>query len=344
MDFGLSEDQEMLRHGAREFLSRECPPARVREAFESSDGLCDPLDRQMATMGWNGILVPESCGGLGLAALDAAVILIELGAAAVPGPFLFSAVLATSLLRAAGTARQKKAWLPRLARGEATAALAWLEESDRLDPEGVGARARRRGSRYLLTGTKLFVPYARTADLLVAPFRTGAGGDGVTFFLIPLDAPGISTRPLDVIDRTRRFFEVDFRSTEIPVENVLGDVGGGARLLERLVDLGAVALAADGLGGSEKVLEMAVAYAKTREQFGKPIASFQAMKHMAAEMVAEIEPARSLVWYAAHALDARPREASRAASMAKARLSDVYARSAGRSVQMHGGIGFTWEH
>ncbi|MGH7855997.1 MAG: acyl-CoA dehydrogenase family protein, partial [Candidatus Binatia bacterium] len=152
MDFGLNEDQEMLREGAREFLSRECPPARVREAFESSDGLCEPLQRQMAAMGWNGLLVPESLGGLGLGVLDAAVLLIELGAAAVPGPFVFSAVLATSALVAAGTNRQKKEWLPRLAAGEITATLGWLEESDRIDREGTQARAERKGSRYVLSG------------------------------------------------------------------------------------------------------------------------------------------------------------------------------------------------
>jgi alkylation response protein AidB-like acyl-CoA dehydrogenase len=253
-------------------------------------------------------------------------------------------LLATSLIARGGGAKQKKEWLPRLASGERTASLAWLEESDRLDPAGVRAAARRRGASYQLTGKKLFVPYADSVDLLITACRTAGRNGGVTLFLLDRRAPGVSLRPLETIDRTRRVFEVELRGVEVGTDQVLGGLGAGWSLLERAFDLGAVALAADALGGSERVLEMAVDYSKTREQFGKPIGSFQAIKHMAAEMVADIEPARSLLWYAAYAQDALPREASRAASMAKASLAEVYARSTNRAVQMHGGIGFTWEH
>jgi len=346
MDFGLSEEQELLAASAREFLDAECPPSVVRRAAETPAGGSDDLDRKLASMGWTGLLVPSAHGGLGLGALDAAVLSTELGRHAAPGPFLFSAVLATGAIVSAASAKQKKRWLPKLACGESSATVALLEEDDRLDPAGVQCRARRVGSAYRLRGKKLFVPYADSVDWIVVAARSAGdrGASGVTLFLVDRRTPGITIEALDGFDRTRRMSEVTLRDAEVPADHVLGKVGGGWPAIARLLDLAAVVLAADGLGGSERVLEMAVEYAKTREQFGKPIGSFQAVKHMAAEMVADIEPARSLVWYAAHAQDALPREASRAASMAKASLSDIYSRSTNRAVQMHGGIGFTWEH
>jgi alkylation response protein AidB-like acyl-CoA dehydrogenase len=346
MDFGLSEDQEMLQKTARDFLARECPPAVVRQATQTPAGLSETVERKIAEMGWTGLLVPEAYGGLGLGMLDVAVLLGELGRVAAPGPFLFSAVLATHAIKRTGNRRQKQEWLPKLAGGQATATVALLEESGRLDPPGVRARARRLGANYAVTGTKLFVPYANTADLLITACRSagGEGPSGITLFLIDRRAPGVTVRLLDTIDHTRRLCEVEMRNVRVGREQVLGQVGRAWPFVAELLDVAAVALAADALGGSERVLDMAVSYSKTREQFGRPIASFQAIKHMAAEMVAEVEPARSLLWYAAHAQDALPRAASRAASMAKASVCDIFARCADRAVQMHGGIGFTWEH
>jgi alkylation response protein AidB-like acyl-CoA dehydrogenase len=346
MDFGLSADQELLQKSARDFLARECPPSVVRQAAQASSGSSERLDRRMAEMGWPGLLVPESYGGLALGMLDAAVLIGELGRAAVPGAFLFSAVLATRAIVMAGSRAQKQAWLPKLASGQATATIAWLEASDRLDPPGVRTRARRVTSGYRIHGTKLFVPYAHSADVLITACRTagGDGASGITLFLVDRRSPGLTIRVLDTIDRTRRVCEVELHNIEAGREHVLGTVGGGWPLIAKTLDVAAVALAADALGGAERVLEMAVGYSKTREQFGRPIGSFQAIKHMAAEMVSEIEPARSLLWYAAHAQDERKREATRAAAMAKASLCDIFARSANRAVQMHGGIGFTWEH
>jgi alkylation response protein AidB-like acyl-CoA dehydrogenase len=346
MDFGLSDEQELLQQSAREFLSRECLPTLVREVAATPPGISESLERKIADMGWTGLLIPQSHGGLGLGALDTAILLGELGRAAAPGTFLFSAVLATTAIVRAGDRRQKQDWLPKLASGERTATIAILEESDRLDPAGIRARAKRSRSGYRLSGKKLFVPYAASVDWLIVVCRT-SGADsaaGISLFLIDRNAPGVSVRPLETIDRTRRIYEVELRNVFIEADRRLGRAGSGWPILADVLDLAAVALAADALGGSEQVLDMAVGYAKTREQFGRPIASFQAVKHMAAEMVADIEPARSLLWYAAHAHDALPREASRAASMAKARLCEIYARASNRAVQMHGGIGFTWEH
>jgi alkylation response protein AidB-like acyl-CoA dehydrogenase len=345
MDFGLSNEQELLQRSAAEFLAGECPPSFVREVTRDEEGFPRALYRQMGELGWMGLVVPEAYGGAGLTFLDLALLIEQLGRAVVPGPFLSSAVLATLAILHAGTSVQKKAWLPHLAAGEVTGALAWLEASDRLDPAGVAARARKSKAAYRLSGQKLFVTDAHVADVLVAAFRTaGRGPEGVTLFLVPRDTPGVSVRPLQSIDPTRRPMEVRFDDVELPAAAVLGAEHKGWRTLARVFDAAAVALAADSLGGAARALEMAVDYAKVREQFGRPIGGFQAVKHLAAEMVSEIEPARSLVWYAAYAYDAVPRDASRAAAMAKACLSDVYSRTTNRAVQIHGGIGFTWEH
>ena len=344
MDFGLSEDQELLQRSAREFLERECTPGFVRTVTRDEEGFPRSLYRQMAELGWMGLVIPEPYGGSGLGLLELALLMEEVGRAVVPGPFLSSSLATLALLKA-GSAAQKKRWLPPLATADAVATLAFVEESDRLDAEGITTRARKVAGGYRLSGRKMFVADAHVADLLIAAFRTaGKGEDGVTLFVVPHDTPGLAIRPLQSFDLTRRPMEVEFADVNVPASAVLGGEGKGWKTLSRLIDAAAVLLAADSLGGAEKALEMAVDYSKVREQFGRPIGSFQAVKHMAAEMVSEIEPARSLVWYAAYAQDALPRDASRAASMAKARLSDVYSRTTNRAVQIHGGIGFTWEH
>jgi alkylation response protein AidB-like acyl-CoA dehydrogenase len=341
MDFGLSDEQEALQCAARDFLARECPPALVRETAKTPDGVPRGLYAKMAELGWMGLLVPEAEGGLGLGTLDLALVLEELGRAAAPGPFLASQLVTAALLRA-GSAAQRRRWLPRLVSGESLAALAYLEESDRHDADGIALAARRTRDGWRLDGTKLFVLGVPGADLLLVAAR--AGRRGVSLFLVEASARGVRIRPEETIDLTRRVGEVRLRDVALEREALLGREGEGWPLLARLLDLGAIGIAADSLGGAARALEMAVEYSKVRQQFGRPIGSFQALKHMAAEMVSEVEPSRSLVWYAAYAFDHRPREAPRAAAIAKARLGDVYSRTVNRAVQMHGGIGFTWEH
>jgi len=345
MDFGLSEEQEMLQRSAREFLSQECPATFVREMYKSEDGFSRELHRKMAEQGWTGLLVPETYDGLGLGMLDMALLLEEMGRTVVPGPFLFSSVLFTLALVQGGTTAQKKSWLPRLASGEAVGTLAFLEAEDRLDAAGVTLKVKKSREGYTLSGSKMFVLFAAVADaLLVATRTSGRGEAGISLLLVEREAPGVTLKPLEIFDRTRRVYEIEFKNVVVPKTALVGSEGQGWKILSRLIDAACVALAADSLGGAQKALEMAVEYTKVRTQFNRPIASFQALKHMAAEMASEIEPARALVWYAAHAFDTRPREASRAAALAKARLSDVYSHTTNRAVQMHGGIGFTWEH
>ena len=346
MDFGLTPDQELLAQSAREFLAAESPATTVRRIAEDAHAFSPELFRKIVAQGWTGLLVPEAYGGLGLGMLDAAVLLTELGRCLTPAPILSSAVLATCLLSSAGSAAQKKQWLPKLASGEVLATVAWLEEGDRLDPAGVALKPRRARGGLRLSGAKLFVLDAEIAHLYLVAVRTGAGSGeaGVSLLLVPRDTQGISVTPLPSIDVTRRVYEVKFDDVVIPPDRIVGGEGKAWKHLARLLDVACVAIAAESQGGAERALEMAVEYAKVREQFGRTIGSFQAVKHMAAECFSEIEPSRSLLWYAAWAQQGNPKDASRAAAMAKARLGDVYTRTTDRAVQIHGGIGFTWEH
>lgn len=346
MDFGLNGDQQLLAESARTFLEAEAPADLIRRLGDDPVGQCPDLNRKIAGQGWAGLLVPEAHGGLGLGMLEASLVLTELGRTLAPSPFLSSSVLATTLLASAASVAQKRYWLPRLAAGEVVATVAWLEESDELAPSGTALRARRARDRFRLSGAKLFVLDAHVADVYLVAARTaaGLGPDGVSLFALPRDTPGVSLTPLEGFDRTRRLFEIRFDDVVVERDQRIGREGSAWKHLQRMLDVACVAIAAECQGGAERALELAVDYAKIREQFDRPIGSFQAVKHMAAECFAEIEPSRSLLWYAAHAQSAHNREASRAASMAKARLAEVYSRTANKAVQMHGGIGFTWEH
>jgi alkylation response protein AidB-like acyl-CoA dehydrogenase len=341
IDFGLSEEQEALQTSARELLARECTPALVRETAKSADGVPRPLYRRMAELGWTGLLVPEKDGGLGLGVLDLALVLEELGRAAAPGPFLATQLAIAALVRA-GTAAQRQAWLPRLASGETFATLAYLEEADRHDAAGVALRARKARGGWQLAGAKLFVLEAPAADVFLVAARTAPRG--ISLFLVERGLRGVRVTPQETMDLTRRVGELVLRDVVVPRDALVGKEHGGGPLLARLLDLAAVGIAADSYGGAARVIEMAVEYSQVREQFGRKIGSFQAVKHIAAEMVADVAPSRSLVWWAAYAADHRPREAARAAAMAKASLGEIYRRTARRSVEIHGGIGFTWEH
>lgn len=341
MDFGLSEEQEQLRESARHFLAGECPARKMREIALDAAGLSPELERKMAQLGWPGLIVPERLGGAGLAMLDMAVLLEECGYAAMPGPFLFSSAIAAYALAAGGGDEINTRWLKPLAAGDASGAVAIVEANDGLVPSDFAATARTAPAGAVINGVKMFVPYAQSASFFIVAARTGAAARDVGLFVVPANAAGVKIRPLKALDLTRRLALVEFDGVLAPPE---AQLRGGDELYERVLAAGAIAIAADSIGGAQRVLDMAVEYAKVREQFGKPIGSFQAIKHAAAEIVADLEPARALVWYAAYAFDALPREAARAAAMAKARACDVYSRAAGKAVLMHGGIGFTWEH
>ena len=335
MDFGLSEEQQQLKESARAFLSGECPTTFVRKTMAADDGYPRELYTQIAKLGWTGLIVPEQFGGAGLGLLDMAMLLEEGGYAAMPGPFLFSSVLAASALKLGGSDQLNSKWLAPLAEGKAIGTVAVVERAGSIDPVDIAAAAAKDGAGWRLSGGKMFVPYANIADFIVVAARHDYG---IFLFVVDAKSAGVTIRSLRNLDLTRRVSSVELRNA--PAELL----DGGTDLFARLIDDAAAAIAADSLGGTERALEMAVDYSKVREQFGKPIGSFQALKHAAAEIVADVEPARAMLWYAAYALDTGAADAGRVASMAKARLCDIYSRGTDRAVLMHGGIGFTWEH
>jgi alkylation response protein AidB-like acyl-CoA dehydrogenase len=245
-----------------------------------------------------------------------------------------------------GSAAQKKELLPKLAAGDLRVSLAQLEPNARWDAEGVQLEAKPAAGGYRLSGTKLFVPDAHTADLLVVAGRApgSKGEEGITLFLVDARAPGVKTTLLKTMDQTRKLCEVVLEGVSVPAERVLGGAGQGWKLVDRIVDRGKVGLCAEMCGGADRVLEMSVEYAKVREQFGRPIGSFQAIQHKCANMLVEVESSKSASYYAAWAVANDVPEAPLAAAMAKAYCSDAYRHTAGEGIQIHGGIGFTWEH
>jgi alkylation response protein AidB-like acyl-CoA dehydrogenase len=345
MDFAFSEEQEMLRASARDFLTKEVPSSYVRRMMEAPDAWDEALWRKLAQVGWTGLGIPEAYGGVG-SFLDLVVVLEEAGRALLPGPFLSTMGLAVPALLEAGTETQKEAVLGRIASGDARATLAFSEPAGRWDAEGVQLlSAERRGEAWRLDGIKLFVPDAGVADYMVVAARTRpAGEEGVSLFLVEGRPPGLAVTPLETMDMTRRWYEVRFEGVELPAHSLMGTADQGWPALRRALEWAQAALCAEMIGGTQRVLDMSVDYAKTRHQFGKPIGIYQAVSHKLADMLLETESARSATYYAAWAVDADAPDRSLAASMAKAYVSDAYRKAAGDGIQVHGGIGFTWEH
>jgi alkylation response protein AidB-like acyl-CoA dehydrogenase len=344
MDFGFNEEQELLRSTARKFLENECTSEFVRARMEEPAGVTDDFWKKLAEQGWLGLIYSEEHGGSGLGFVDLTVLMEEMGRAVMPGPYFSTVVLGGLAILEAGSAEQKKAWLPRISQGHAKATLAWAEPNARWDAGGVTVNAKAAGSGFTLSGTKLFVPDAHLADVLVVVARTREGKtpeEGVSLFLVPKGAKGLEVKLLPTMDQTRKLCEVVLH--DVPAE-LLGAKDGGWAPLQRVVDRATVALCAEMCGGAQKVLDMTVDYAKIRIAFGKPIGSYQGVKHRAADMLVDVENAKSLTYYAAWAMDERVPEAGLAASMAKAYCSDAFRKVAGAGIQLHGGIGFTWEH
>jgi len=346
MDFGFSEEQEMLRSSARAFLEKEAPMTFVRRMMDDERGFTDQLWRQMAELGWLGLVLPERHGGAGLSFVDLVVVLEEMGRAVLPGPFFSTVVLGGVAIADGGSELQREEYLPRIARGDLRVTLAHLEPSGRWDADGIQLEARPLGGELVLNGTKLFVPDGHVADLFVVAARApgSQGTAGLSLVLVEATTPGVRITPLKTMDQTRKLAEVVFDGVRVPSSAVLGAAGEGWTLLERIADRGKVGLCAEMCGGAQKVLEMSVEYAKVREQFGKPIGAFQAIQHKCANMLVEVESSKSITYYAAWAVANDVDEAPLAAAMAKAYCSDAYRHVAGEGIQIHGGIGFTWEH
>jgi alkylation response protein AidB-like acyl-CoA dehydrogenase len=270
-----------------------------------------------------------------------------MGRAVMPGPFFSTVLLGGLTILEAGSAAQKTEWLGKISAGEAKATLAFTEPNARWDAAAVTVSALESRGAFTLSGTKLFVPDAHLADILVVVARTREGTrpeEGLSLFLVPRDARGVEVKLLPTMDQTRKLCEVTFADVTVGADSLLGSKGGAWAPLSRVLDRATVALCAEMCGGAQRVLDMTTEYAKIRIAFGKPIGSYQGVKHKAADMLVEIENAKSLTYYAAWAVDENVPEAPLAASMAKAYVSDAFRKAAGTGIQLHGGIGFTWEH
>jgi alkylation response protein AidB-like acyl-CoA dehydrogenase len=325
VNFDLSEEQDLLQETVRQYATNVCPPTRRREIFDGADGHDTELWRGLLELGLGAIAVPDEFGGAGLELLDLALVAEVLGAEAVPGPFLGHALAGLAILYG-GSDAQRKTWLPKLASGERLGTIAFAEGDGRWQPEDWTLR-----SGAALDGAKAHVPFGAHADLFVV----GTRGGGLA--LCERGARGLAVEPLSGIDRTRRIARLSL--SETPCE----PLPAGPAAAARVRDAALVLLAADAFGGASKLVDMSVDYARTRQQFGVTIGSFQGLKHQLANMAVEIEPARGLYWYAAHAFDHVPDEAERSAALAKAHLGQVYMQIARDAVEAHGGIGFTWE-
>jgi alkylation response protein AidB-like acyl-CoA dehydrogenase len=341
LDFGFSEEQEMLRQSARGLLEKECPSAAVRRLIDDERGYDADLWRKMAELGWTGLVVPEAYGGANLSYVDLVLVLEEMGRVVLPSPFIWTVMVAEAIKRA-GSEAQNQALLPKIAAGEMIATVAWMEPSGLWGADGISMAARKRGNGFTLDGVKLFVNDGHIADCMLVAARTG--GRGVTLFAIETSRAGISVAPLKTMDSTRKLSEVRFDRVKATAADVVGAVGDGWKTLSGIIDRGKVMIAAEMMGGAQKVLDMTVDYAKVRAQFGRPIGSFQAVQHKCANMMIDVEGAKSAVYYAAWAVSNDVAEAPLAAALAKAAASDAYRRVSADGIQVHGGIGFTWDH
>jgi len=344
MNFGFTEEQDLLRQTARDFLAECAPMTHVREVMESAATHSPGVWKQMAELGWMGLAFPESYGGVELGLVELCVVLEELGRALTPVPFLPTALAGTAL-DMLGDEAQKRAWLTRICAGDAAATLAITEARGSDEPGDIALRAAPDRDGWVLDGEKLFVPDAEGAELLVVVARThGEGESGLGLFLVPRATPGVSVTAMGSMDLLRPLYAVSFDGAKLPSGALLGGDRDAWPRLARLLERARVMIAAEMVGGAEKCLEDAVAYAKERVQFGRPIGVNQGIKFKCADMLFAVESARSLTYYAAWAAQAGNEEASLTSAMAKAFASDAYRDAAAENIQIHGGVGFTWEY
>lgn len=339
MNLSFSEEQEELRTLVRDFLAEKSPESEVRRLMVSVEGFDPAVWTQLAEeLGLCGLAIPEEYGGAGYSFTEVGVVLQELGRALACLPYLSSVLLAQSLLLNAGDDAAAREFLPSLAAGSLRATVAVAEQDGRLDPEAISTLAEPDGGDWKLSGSKSYVIDGNTADLIFVAARTDAG---ISLFAVESTAPGLTRQALPTLDQTRKQARLDFAATPA---RLIGDDGGGWPVLSKTLDLAAAGLSAECVGGAQRVLEMSVDYAKTRHQFGRPIGSFQAIKHRCADMLIQVESSKSAMGYALWAASEAESELSIAAGIAKSYCPDSYYSVASESIQIYGGIGFTWEH
>ncbi|HKA54693.1 MAG TPA: acyl-CoA dehydrogenase family protein [Candidatus Binatia bacterium] len=344
IQFAFTDEQEQFRAAIRRFLQEKSPATEVRRLMDTAAGYDPEIWRQLGEqLALPGIHIPEQYGGAGFGMVELCIVTEEMGRALLCAPYFSTAVLAANAILNAGTDVQKSSLLPDLARGVRLAALAVTEPHGQWDPQAIGLVATPVAEGFLLEGAKSYVVDGHVADLLVVAGRVPgtAGGEGLALFTVRADASGVDRRLLESMDATRKIARIDFHGA--PAQ-LLGDVTDGAKPLVRTLDQAAIALANEMVGGAQAVFDSAVNYAKLRVQFGRTIGSFQAIKHKCADMLLEMELAKSAAYYAAQAAAADDTEWPALASLAKAAASEMYLRIAADCIQIHGGIGFTWDN
>jgi alkylation response protein AidB-like acyl-CoA dehydrogenase len=340
MDFDFSKAQKLLQQSARDFFSRECKPERVRELMASETAFDDALWRGMADQGFMGLTIPEEYGGLGLGAVELIAVAEEMGRACLPGPFI-STFWAAELIHRAGSEGQRKQYLEAIAAGELKATVALLEEDADWTPDAIALRAEKDGKDYRLRGAKHFVNDAAVADVIVTVARVA---NGLVLLPVARNAAGLKITATSAMDATRKLYTVEFDNVAVAEADALAFTTKTRDALDAATRVATVALTAEMLGVMQWTLDATVEYAKTRLQFGKPIGIYQAVQHQCADMFNWTEGARSAVYYAAWAVAENDPGAALAVSVAKTHCSDAARETGNRGVQVHGGIGFTWEH
>lgn len=342
MNFAFTEEQRELRRGARRFLERHAAIDQVRATMETEAGFDRQMWRRMAELGWPGLIIDEAAGGVGLGYVELVGLMEELGRTLVCAPFFSTVCLGVNALQLAGGTEQQQRYLPGIAAGDTTATVAF-SRSGKLDPDEIDVTARRDGAQAVLSGAASLVVDGHTADLIVVAARApgSSGSEGVDLYVVPGDAPGLTRTALPTMDQTRRLARLQLDEVAVPLGARLDR--GSWPVLARTLDLAAIALSAEQVGGAQRCLELSVDYARTRTQFGQPIGSFQAIQHKCADMLTLVESARSASYWAGWAAATGDSELAVAAPLAKATCSDAYFRCAAEAIQIHGGVGFTWE-
>ena len=345
MDFELNEDQRMLQKAARDFLKNQCPKELVRSLNDSEEGHSPELWSKMAELGWMGLLLPEEYGGIGWSFVEMAVLMEEMGYNICPGPFISTTILGSLPLLMTGSDDQKKELLPQVAEGDVIMTMAVTESDGVFEPSTLNVEAAREGDGWTLNGTKLFVPDALVADYILCVARSDTTSDpeaGLTLFLVNAKSAGVNVTPLKTISREKQC-EVHFDKVSLDDASVVGPVGGAWPTVKAVLDRAAVARSAETVGAMRAVLEMTVAYAQDRVQFGRPIGSYQAIQHYLADMWVDILGTRTLVMKAAWKL-ATDQPADREVGMAKARAGEMGRKATTVGHRIFGAIGFTMEH
>ncbi len=345
MDVRLSEEQEILRKSARDFLAEKCPKTLVREMEKDERGYPPGLWQEVAGLGWTGIVFPEEYGGSGMSFLDMAVLLEEMGRACLPGPFFSTVVLGGLTILEAGSQAQKEQYLPQIAGGKAIFTLALTEASGRYEAAPVKTAARADKDGYILNGTKLFVPDGHVADYFICVARTdekSQGEDGLSVFIVDARSPGLSHTVLKTIARDKQC-EVVFKNVKVPRENLVGEVNRGWPVIRKTLEMTAIAKCCEMVGGMQAVLDMTVPYVKERVQFDVPIGVFQAIQHHCVNMLMDVEGARVIAYEAAWRLSQGLPYAAESA-IAKAWVSDAYQRVVALGTQAHGGVSIIEDH